>query len=109
MIKSVITNEMLKSILTIELNRSSFKTSDMPLLTVNKLRKNSKKKSAYSSNKIEGNPLSEKQANDLLDKNNHKHLLKPEQEIINYYLAMNFLEEKLKNTLFSKNLLLSHI
>ena len=97
MIKSVITNEMLKSILTIELNRSSFKTSDMPLLTVNKLRKNSKKKSAYSSNKIEGNPLSEKQANDLLDKNNHKHLLKPEQEIINYYLAMNFLEEKLKN------------
>ena len=65
MIKSVITNEMLRSILTIENNRSSFKTKDIPLLTINKLRKNSKKRSTYASNKIEGNPLSEKQVRDL--------------------------------------------
>ena len=107
MIKSVITNEMLRSILTIENNRSSFKTKDIPLLTINKLRKNSKKRSTYASNKIEGNPLSEKQVRDLIDSDNHKHLLKPEQEIINYYLAMNFLEEKLqKKEKLSKKMIL---
>lgn len=33
----------------------------------NKLRKNSKKKSSYASNKIEGNPLSEKQVDEVIE------------------------------------------
>ena len=37
------------------------------MLQKNTLRKNSKKKSAYASNKIEGNPLSEKQAYEAID------------------------------------------
>ena len=36
-----------------------------------------------------------------------KHYLKPEQEVRNYFLALNFLEEKVKNKeKFSKKLIL---
>lgn len=44
----------------------------MPVITKNKLRKNSKKKSSYASNKIEGNPLSEKQADEVIERDEHK-------------------------------------
>ena len=73
----------------------------------NRLRKNSKKKSSYASNKIEGNPLTERQANDAIERDAHKHFLKPEQEIRNYFLALNLLEEKLKRREpFSKKMIL---
>lgn len=76
-------------------------------MTKNKLRKNSKKKSSYASNKIEGNPLTEKQADEAIERDEHKHFLKPEQEIRNYFLALNFLEEKLKRKeIFSKEMIL---
>lgn len=42
----------------------------------NRLRKNSKKKSSYASNKIEGNPLSEKQVDEVIDRDERKHFLK---------------------------------
>ena len=61
---------------------------------MNKLRKNSKKKSSYASNKIEGNPLSEKQVDEVIESDGRKHYLKPEQEVRNYFLALNYLEEK---------------
>lgn len=57
----------------------------------NKLRKNSKKKSSYASNKIEGNPLSEKQVDEVIESDDRKHYLKPEQEVRNYFLALNYL------------------
>ena len=79
----------------------------MPPVIKNRLRKNSKKKSSYASNKIEGNPLTEKQANEAIDSDPHKHFLKPEQEVRNYFLALNFLEEKLKKKeAFSKEMIL---
>ena len=79
----------------------------MPSVTKNRLRKNSKKKSSYASNKIEGNPLTEKQANEAIDSDPHKHFLKPEQEVRNYFLALNLLEEKLKKKeFFSKEMIL---
>ena len=53
-----------------------------------KLRKNSKKKSSYASTKIEGNPLSEKQVDEVIDSDERKHYLKPEQEVRNYFLRM---------------------
>ena len=47
------------------------------------------------------------QANDAMDRDVHKHFLKPEQEVRNYFLALNLLEEKLKvREPFSKKLLL---
>ena len=87
MIKVTLTNEILNYITKIEENK--FKISSKKLLNVTKntLRKNSKKKSAYASNKIEGNPLSEKQAYEVIDQDDKKHFLKPEQEIRNYFLA----------------------
>lgn len=107
MIKVTITNEILKRITAIEENRFSLRNITVPKKTATRLRKNSKKKSSYASNKIEGNPLTEKQSNDAIDRDDHNHFLKPEQEIRNYYLALNLLEEKLKKREpFSRELIL---
>ena len=107
MIKVTLTNDILKKISAIDENRFSLKTIELPQITKNRLRKNSKKKSSYASNKIEGNPLTEAQANEAMERDAHKHFLKPEQEVRNYFLALNLLEEKLKTKEpFSKKLLL---
>ena len=95
MIKTVLNNEILDLIISIEKNNERFSHVTIPVDIVKRLRKNSKKKSSYASNKIEGNPLSEDQANRVID-NKERHLLKPEQEIRNYYLAMEYMEKKLK-------------
>ncbi len=107
MIKVNLTNDILKRISAIDENRFTLKTVELPQITKNRLRKNSKKKSSYASNKIEGNPLTEAQANEAMESDAHKHLLKPEREVRNYFLALNLLEEKLKNKEpFSRELLL---
>ena len=107
MIKVTLTNEILRRIEKIDEHRFSLKIIDIPPITQNKLKKNSKKKSSYASNRIEGNPLSEIQANDAMERDDHKHLLKPEQEMRNYFLALNLLEEKiLRREPFSKELIL---
>ncbi len=54
------------------------------------LRKNSRKKSTYASNKIEGNPLSEKQVDEVIENDERKHYLKPEQEVRNDFLHRIF-------------------
>jgi len=108
LIKITLTNDILKVISEVDENRFSFRSMDLPTMTKNRLRKNSKKKSSYASNKIEGNPLTEAQANEVIESDPHKHLLKPEQEIRNYFLALNFLEEELKKKeRFSKDLILA--
>ena len=77
MIKVKLTNEIVNRILTIEKARFSVNTIELPLLETNRLRKNSKKKSAFASNKIEGNPLTEAQSDEVIENDNHRHLLKP--------------------------------
>lgn len=107
MIKVTLTNEIMNRILEIDRNRFSLNTIELPPVTKNRLRKNSKKKSSYASNKIEGNPLTEKQAEEAIESDPHKHFLKPEQEVRNYFLALNLLEEKLKQKeVFSKEMIL---
>lgn len=107
MIKVTLTNEMLKRISAIDEKRFLLGTIELPQITQNRLRKNSKKKSSYASNKIEGNPLTEAQANEVMERDEHKHYLKPEQEVRNYFLALSLLEEKLKKKEpFSQKLLL---
>ena len=107
MIKVTLTNDILKRISSIDENRFSMNTIELPAMTKNRLRKNSKKKSSYASNKIEGNPLTEKQANEVIERDEHRHFLKPEQEIRNYFLALNLLEDKLKKReAFSKEMIL---
>ena len=96
MITAVLSNEILNTITQIERNRYVVDTVKLPPAVTNRLRKNSKKKSSYASNKIEGNPLSEQQAEEVIDRDERKHFLKPEQEIRNYFLALSFLEEKAK-------------
>ncbi|MDD3417110.1 MAG: Fic family protein [Clostridia bacterium] len=96
MIKSVLTNDILRQITTIEENRFRVANVELPAIVMNKLRKNSKKKSSYASNKIEGNPLTEKQVDEAIESDPHKHFLKPEQEVRNYFMALSFLEKKQK-------------
>lgn len=57
LIQVTLTNSMLKRISAIDQNRFSLSNVHIPAVTANKLRKNSKKKRSYASNKIEGNPL----------------------------------------------------
>lgn len=107
MIQIPLTNQILKRISAIDQNRFSLDTVSIPVITANKLRKNSKKKSSYASNKIEGNPLTEGQVDQVIDSDPHKHFLKPEQEVRNYYLALGLLEDKIKEGIpFSKQLIL---
>ena len=107
MIQVPLTNDILKKITAIDENRFSLRIIELPQVTNNRLRKNSKKKSSYASNKLEGNPLTETQANEAMERDAHKHFLKPEQEVRNYFLALNLLEEKVKaKEPFSKKLLL---
>ena len=107
MMKVTLTNEILKYITEIDRNRYKVSSVKMSRTAANRLRKNSKKKSSYASNKIEGNPLSEKQADEVIERDERKHFLKPEQEVRNYYLALNDLEEKAeKKQPFSAQLIL---
>ena len=107
MIKAVLTNEILKYVTEIEKNRYRVSAVKLSRSVANTLRKNSKKKRSYASTKIEGNPLSEKQADEVIGRDERKHFLKPEQEVRNYFLALNYLEEKAKKKVkFSKELIL---
>ncbi len=105
MLKVNIDNEILKYILDIERYKDSLNQINVPLNLSNKFRKNTRKRSSYASNKIEGNPLSFEQADAVIEAKN-RHFLKPEQEIRNYYLALEYLESKLaKKESVSKKLL----
>lgn len=96
MIKVTLTNDILRKVSAIDERRFSLGEINLPHTTINRLRKNSKKKSSYASNKIEGNPLTEAQANEAMESDAHRHFLKPETEVRNYFLALGLLEEKLK-------------
>lgn len=107
MIKVTLTNEILNYITEIDKNKYDVASVDLPKSVANRLRKNSKKKSSHASTKIEGNPLSEKQVDEVIESDERKHYLKPEQEVRNYYLALNYLEEKSKKKeKFSKKIIL---
>lgn len=107
MIKVTLSNSILRQITHIEENKFKSNNVELPAITRNKLRKNSKKKSSYASNKIEGNPLTQNQVNQVIEQDEHKHFLKPEQEVRNYYMALNYLEEAEKDKVpFSKELIL---
>ena len=107
MIKVHLTNEIVNYITEIEKNRYIVSKTPLSHEVASKLRKNSKKKSSYASTKIEGNPLTEKQVDEVIDNDEHKHYLRPEQEVRNYFLALNYLEQKaIKKEKFSKKLIL---
>ena len=82
MIKFTLTNEILKYITEIDKNRYNVSSVNLSPNIANKLRKNSKKKSSYASNKIEGNPLTENQVDEVIENDERKHFLKPEQEVL---------------------------
>ncbi|MCF0247706.1 MAG: Fic family protein [Synergistes sp.] len=107
MIGSVITNEMLRLITEIEENRHRAAAVSLPDMVMNRLRKNTMKKSSYASNKIEGNPLTEAEAERAIEADPHEHFLKPELEIRNYFSALSFLDECQKKRLpVTKDLIL---
>ena len=108
MIKVTLDNAILKRVSAIDQNKYTVNETKLSVSTANKLRKNSKKKSAYSSTKIEGNPLTEAQANNAIDADDRKHFLKPEQEVRNYYLALTYLEKQAEKKIkFSEKLILN--
>ena len=106
MIRTVITNGMLEGILAIERAKSEFDGTRIPPGLSGKLRKSSRKKSSHASTKIEGNPLTEEQAAAAID-SSRRHYLKPEQEVRNYFAALEFLEScRIEGRPFTRELLL---
>ena len=106
MIKAFLDNKLLNSIIEIEKNKTILENTKVPVELSNKFRKNTRKRSSYASNAIEGNPLSYQQAENAIESKN-RHFLKPEQEIRNYYLALEYLSKELeRKTPFSIELLL---
>ena len=107
MIKATFTSEIVERLLSIERCRERFGGIRVPIALTNKMRKSSRKKSSYASTKIEGNPLTEEQADEAIE-SSRRHYLKPEQEVRNYFRALKFLEGELKKrTQFSKALILA--
>ena len=106
MIKVFLNNKLLNSIIEIEKNKTILENTKVPIELSNKFRKNTRKRSSYASNAIEGNPLSYQQAENAIESKN-RHFLKPEQEIRNYYLALEYLSKELERKMpFSIELLL---
>lgn len=107
MIKVRLDNEILARLLAIERYQGRFGGIKLPVRLTDRLRKSSKKKSSYASTKIEGNPLTEVQASEAID-SSRRHYLKPEQEVRNYFKALEFLEGELKRkAAFGLKLILS--
>ena len=92
MIKAIYNKEILDLILRINRRKDFLKTIDLPVSFANKMRLNSQKVSSFASNRIEGNPLTLEQACEVIDSKN-RHFLKPEQEIRNYFRALQFLDK----------------
>lgn len=106
MIKAILNNDLLNLLIEIEKNKTLLEETKVPVELSNKFRKNTMRRSSFASNAIEGNPLSFEQAENAINDRN-RHFLKPEQEIRNYYLALDFLSKELKKrTPFSIGLLL---
>ena len=106
MIKITLNNQLLNSLIKIEQNKTILENTKVPVELSNKFRKNTRKRSSYASNAIEGNPLSYEQAERAIESKN-RHFLKPEQEVRNYYLALELLSTELEiKTPFSIDLLL---
>lgn len=106
MIKLTLNNALLNVLIEIEKNKTILENTRVPMELSNKFRKNTRKRSSYASNAIEGNPLSYHQAENAIESKN-RHFLKPEQEIRNYYLALEYLSKQLKKHVpFSMELLL---
>lgn len=95
MIKVHYDTEILSYILKIEERKAAIGRVELPFNYLNKVRKNTKKLTALMSNKIEGNPLDYKAASEAISSKN-RHLLKPEQEVRNYFNALTYLEDALK-------------
>lgn len=91
MIKVALTNTMLQSILAIEQNRGAFPEKSIPPALSTHLRKLSRKRSSHASTRIEGNPLTEEQVSRAID-DAKRHFLKPEEEVRNYYAALELLD-----------------
>lgn len=106
MIKISLNNKLLNSLIEIEKNKTILENTKVPIELSNKFRKNTRKRSSYASNAIEGNPLSYEQVENAIESEN-RHFLKPEQEVRNYYLALELLSIELeKQTPYSTDLLL---
>ena len=68
MIRVTLTNEILRRITDIDRNRYQVSSVKLPRSVAGRLRKNAKKKSSFASNRIEGNPLSEKQVEEVIER-----------------------------------------
>lgn len=94
MIKCTLNSKILNLIEEINQIKVTLPYRSVPLSVQDSLRKISMKKSAYYSNKIEGNSLTYDEALKAIDSYVNYHGLTMENEIRNYYLALSYLNER---------------
>ncbi len=97
------TNELVNYLLNIEKYKTALEYLYLPTRTKQKLMYDAKLKKTHFSTSIEGNVLSLKQVENVINQKNMTNKLFAEIEVQNYWDALSFLEEeKLKNTVISK-------
>lgn len=101
------TNELVSYLLNIERYKTALEYLYLPTRTKQKLLYDAKLKKTHFSTSIEGNVLSLKQVENVINQKNQSNKLSAEVEVQNYWDALSFLEEeKTKNTPLSKELIL---
>lgn len=97
------TNELVCYLLNIEKYKTALEYLYLPTRTKQKLMYDAKLKKTHFSTSIEGNVLSLKQVENVINQKNQTNKLSAEVEVQNYWDALSFLEEeKAKNTPLSK-------
>ena len=101
------TNELVSYLLNIERYKTALEYLYLPTRTKQKLLYDAKLRKTHFSTSIEGNVLSLKQVENVINQKNQSNKLSAEVEVQNYWDALSFLEEeKTKNTPLSKELIL---
>ncbi len=102
-----ITAKLLENIKRIAVLISDLNNKSFPKTVLVELEKNARALSAHSSTSIEGNPLPLTEVKKIL-KNNPTHIRDTEQEVLNYNLALEYLNKlKPSNQLINLELILS--
>lgn len=92
----IYTNELVKYLLQIEKYKSCLDYLYLPTRVKQEMMYNAKLKKTHFSTSIEGNVLSFNQVKKIIDQKEDRNRLTSEQEVINYWDALSFLEEEQK-------------
>lgn len=90
------TDELVNYLLKIEKYKSSLEFLSLPTRSKQRIQFEAKIKQTYFSTSIEGNVLNIEQVKNVINNKTHQTRIKAEQEVLNYWEALSFLERSKK-------------